>query len=156
VKFALYARVSTHEQTNQNQIDRLVDYAKVRGWDYEIIEEEESTRKTRPKKAELLQRLRSREFVGVCIWKLDRWARSSTELVLEIQELHDAGLQFVSISDGIDLSSATGRLQFQILSAFAEFERNLISERTKEGLARARRQGKTLGRPRKRAYSSSF
>lgn len=149
MKFALYARVSTDEQNTEQQVSRLVDYAKARGFEYEVFEEQESTRKTRPIKQDVLKRLRAREFAGVIVWKLDRWARSSTELVLEIQELHDVGLQFISITDGIDLSSAVGRLQLQILSAFAQFERDLISERTKEGLARARRRGKILGRPRK-------
>lgn len=148
-KYALYARVSTEEQNTEQQIDRLVTHAKRMGWEYEIITEKETTRKTRPKKYELMQRLRAGEFYGVCIWKLDRWARSSQELVYEITELHDKNIDFVSLSDGIDLSSSTGRLQFQILSAFAEFERNLISERTKEGLRRAVKNGKKLGRPRK-------
>jgi DNA invertase Pin-like site-specific DNA recombinase len=120
------------------------------GWEYEVIEEQESTRKTRPKKYELMQRLRAGDFDGVCIYKLDRWARSSQELTQEITELHNKKLDFVSLTDGIDLNSSTGKLQFQILSAFAEFERNLISERTKEGLARARKNGVKLGRPRKK------
>ena len=106
-----------------------------------------SSRKTRPKKAELLQRLRRREFDAVMIWKLDRWARSSQELALEIEEMFNKNIKFISISDNIDLSTATGKLQFQILSAFAEFERNLIRERTLEGIHRARMQGKHLGRP---------
>jgi DNA invertase Pin-like site-specific DNA recombinase len=78
---------------------------------------------------------------------LDRWARSSTELILEAKELIDKGIAFVSVSDNLDFSTASGKLHFQILSAFAEFERSLISERTKEGIIRAKSQGKTLGRP---------
>lgn len=148
-RYALYARVSTDDQSNEQQIDRLTAYAESKGLSCDVFAEVESSRKTRPVKAELLAALRRRQYAGVIIWKLDRWARSSTELVLEIQELHDLGLVFISLSDGIDLSTATGRLQFQILSAFAEFERNLISERTKEGLRRARKNGKILGRPRK-------
>lgn len=65
--------------------------------------------------------------------KLDQYARNTTELILEAKELLDKGIGFISISDNIDFSSASGRLQFQILAAFAEFERSLISERTKEG-----------------------
>ena len=68
------------------------------------------------------------------VYKLDRWARSSTELILDTKELIDKGIGFVSISDNIDFSSASGRLYFAILSAFAEFERELIRERTLEGL----------------------
>jgi len=148
VRVALYARVSTSEQTTENQVRRLKSYVAAQGWDdYEIIEEQESTKKTRPKKTDLLRRLRAREFDTVVIWKLDRWARSLSELVLELTELHNSGIVFVSVSDGIDLSSATGRLQFQILGAFAEFERELNSERTKAGLERAKAKGKRLGRP---------
>jgi len=147
MKIAIYCRVSTQDQTTENQRLRLVEHAKRNNWTYEVTEEVMSSRKSRPKKAELLQRLRKKEFDGVLIYKLDRWARSSYELLNEIQELHNKGLCFISLSDNLDLSTATGRLQFQILSAFAEFERNLIRERTLEGLNRAKAQGKTLGRP---------
>jgi len=147
MKIAIYCRVSTEEQTTENQKIRLVEYATSNGWEYEVIEETMSSRKTRPKKAELMQRLRKREFDAVLIWKLDRWARSSQELALEIEELYTKNIKFISLSDNIDLSTATGKLQFQILSAFAEFERNLIRERTLEGIHRARMQGKHLGRP---------
>jgi len=147
MKVALYCRVSTEEQTTENQRIRLVEYAERNNYSYEVVEEVESSRKTRPKKAELLRRLRLKEFDGVIIWKLDRWARSSYELLNEIQELHHKNISFISLSDNLDLSTASGKLQFQILSAFAEFERNLIRERTLEGLNRAKSQGKTLGRP---------
>ena len=147
MKIAIYCRVSTTEQTTENQSLRLREYAERQGWEYEIIEETMSSGKTRPKKSELLQRLRRKELDGVLIWKLDRWARSSYELLNEVQELHNRGVQFISLSDNIDLTNATGKLQFQIMSAFAEFERNLIKERTMEGLHRAVSQGKTLGRP---------
>jgi len=147
LRVAIYARVSTQEQTTENQVLRLIEYCGRQGYSFEIVEEVESSRKTRPKKAELLRRLRLREFDAVLIWKLDRWARSSQELSLEIEELYSKGIMFISLSDNIDLSTASGKLQFQILSAFAEFERNLIRERTLEGLYRAKAQGKILGRP---------
>jgi len=147
MRVAIYARVSTGDQTTENQVLRLKEYADRQGWSYEVLEEVESSRKTRPIKSALLQRLRRKEFDGVLIWKLDRWARSSYELLNEISELHQKDVKFISLSDNIDLSTATGKLQFQILSAFAEFERNLIRERTLEGLNRAKSQGKSLGRP---------
>lgn len=147
MKIAIYCRVSTAEQTTENQRIRLQEYATRNGFQYEVIEEIESSRKSRPKKAELLHRLRKKELDGVLIYKLDRWARSSYELLNEIEELHNKGILFISLTDNIDLSTSTGKLQFQILSAFAEFERNLIRERTLEGLNRAKKQGKTLGRP---------
>ena len=147
MRVAIYARVSTGDQTCENQILRLSEYADRQGWAFEVFQEVESSRKTRPIKSDLLQKLRRKEFDGVLIWKLDRWARSSYELLNEITELHKRNIMFVSLSDNIDLSTASGKLQFQILSAFAEFERNLIRERTLEGLHRAKSQGKTLGRP---------
>ena len=146
---ALYCRVSLSNgsQTNENQRIRLVDFATKNNLTYDIYEEEESTRKTRPVKQALLARLRKHEYDAVIVYKLDRWARSSTELIMDTKELLDKGIGFVSISDKIDFFSATGRLYFSILSAFAEFERELIRERTLEGLRRAKMQGKNPGRP---------
>jgi len=147
MRVALYCRVSTYKQTTENQKLRLVEYAERNGYDYEVFDEVESTRKTRPVKQALLGKLRAKVYDAVVVYKLDRWARSSTELILDTKELIDKGVGFISISDNLDFSTATGKLQFHILSAFAEFERSLISERTKEGLNRARIQGKKLGRP---------
>jgi DNA invertase Pin-like site-specific DNA recombinase len=147
MKIAIYCRVSTEGQTTENQRLPLVDYAERQGWKYEVFEETETTRKTRPIKQALMKRLRKMEFDALLVLKLDRWARSLRELTLDIEELHNKNITFISLNDGIDLSTATGKLQFQILGAFAEFERNLISQRTLEGLDRARRQGIRLGRP---------
>lgn len=147
-RVSLYLRVSTAEQTVENQRIRLVEYAERNGYDYDLYEEVESTRKTRPVKQALLAKLRNREYDAVVVYKLDRWARSSTELILDTKELLDKGIGFISISDNLDFSTAAGKLQFAILSAFAEFERELIRERTIEGLRRAKLQGKKAGRPR--------
>jgi len=146
-KSALYGRVSSNKQTTENQKVRLIQYGIDHNLKYELYDEVESTRKTRPVKQELLQKLRAGEYKEVIVYKLDRWARSSTELILEIQELTEKGVRFVSISDNLDFSTSSGRLHFQILAAFSEFERSLISERTKEGLARTKLQGTKLGRP---------
>lgn len=146
-KIALYCRVSTSRQTNDNQKARLFEYAKSNNLEYDLFEEVESTRKTRPIKQELLTALRNGKYKAVIVFKLDRYARSSRELILEIQELTNKGIGFISISDNLDFSSSTGRLHFHILAAFAEFERSLISERTKEGIARTKAQGTVLGRP---------
>ena len=125
----------------------MIDYAEKNGYSYDIYEEMESSRKTRPVKQALLQKLRAGEYESVVVYKLDRWARSSTELILDTKELLDKGIGFVSVSDNLDFSTASGKLHFQILSAFAEFERELIRERTIEGLRRAKLQGKKSGRP---------
>ena len=146
-KVALYVRVSTTHQTTENQKLRLIDYAEKNSHQFDLFEESESTRKTRPVKQSLLQKLRSKEYDAVIVYKLDRWARSSTELILDAKELLDKGIGFISVSDNLDFSTAAGKLHFQILSAFAEFERELIRERTIEGLKRAKSQGKTPGRP---------
>lgn len=92
-------------------------------------------------------KLRSGSCEAVVVDKLDRWARSCTELILDTKSLLDKGVGFISLSDNIDFGSASGKLHFQILSAFAEFERELIRERTMEGLRRAKMQGKKAGRP---------
>ncbi len=146
---ALYCRVSLSNgsQTTENQRIRLVEYATKNNLTYDIYEEEESTRKTRPVKQALMERLRNHEYDAVIVYRLDRWARSSTELILGAKELLDKGIGFISVSDNLDFNSATGKLHFAILSAFAEFERELIRERTIEGLRRAKMQGKRPGRP---------
>lgn len=148
-KVALYCRVSTTggKQTNENQKIRLEEYVKSKGWDYDIYEEQESTRKTRPVKQALLQKIRNKEYDSVLVFKLDRWARSSSELILDTKEILDKGVGFISVSDNLDFTTASGKLHFQILSAFAEFERELIRERTVEGIRRAKKNGKSLGRP---------
>jgi len=155
IKIALYIRVSTQEQNPDMQKDALIDKAKREDWDYELFEEVESTRKTRPVKYALYQRLLKKEFYAVVVWKVDRWARSSQELVREITTLFNRGIKFISLTDNIDLSSASGMLQFNIISAFAQFERDIISERTKEGLKHAKNVGKR-GPDRKRRRKSGY
>lgn len=147
MKVAVYARVSTQDQNLDNQLNPLKDYCERNDWEYEIFSEKESTRKTRPVKAELFQKLRNHQYDCVLIYKLDRWARSTRELSLEIEELFNKGINFISLSDNIDLSTASGKLQFHILSAFAQFERDIIRERVKAGLARKKANGMVLGRP---------
>ena len=144
---ALYVRVSTSDQTVENQKIRLIEHAERIGCTFDMYEEVESTRKTRPVKQALLAKLRQGCYSSVVVYKLDRWARSSTELILDTKSLIDKGIGFISISDNLDFSTASGKLHFQILSAFAEFERELIRERTIEGLRRAKIQGKVAGRP---------
>jgi DNA invertase Pin-like site-specific DNA recombinase len=147
MKIVIYARVSTEDQTVQNQILKLEEYAKRMGWEYDIYTESESTRKTRPVKQEVYNKLLRREYDGLLIYKFDRWARSTTELITEIEILVKRGVIIYSYSEAIDLSSSMGQAMLTILSAFAQLERDLIRERTLAGLERARAEGKTLGRP---------
>jgi putative DNA-invertase from lambdoid prophage Rac len=146
-KVALYCRVSTSEQNTYSQESSLIEYAKSKSYDYDLYKEVETTRKTRPIKQELLSKLRNKHYDAIIVYKLDRYARSTTELILEIKEILEKGIAFISITDSLDFSTASGKLHFQILSAFAEFERELIRERTIEGLKRVKEKGIALGRP---------
>ena len=147
-KVAIYVRVSTQEQNLENQINPLVEYCKRMSWEYEIFREKQSTRKSRPIQWDLYNRLLRKEFDGLVIYKFDRWARSTKELIEHIEKLIEKEVMIFSYSENIDLSSSMGRAMLTIMSAFSQLERDLIRERTLAGLARARAQGKTLGRPR--------
>lgn len=147
----LYARVSKAlDQNPENQLIELRRWAAASKHEIEgEYVDEISSKDTRPKKEILLKKLRLGEVQGVAFWSLDRWGRTMSELVLELEEFSAAGRSMFSMKEGIDLSTAAGRLMANMLSAMANFERDRISERTLLGLARARAQGKRLGRPRK-------
>lgn len=155
MKIALYARVSRDDLNCENQKLQLERWAAKQepGDEYETFMEVQTTRKTRPIKEEIMQAFRKGEIGGVCCVRLDRFARSGIELAFNVREIIEGGGRFVCINNGFDFNkrnwNATQQLQFAIFSAFAEFERELIRERTLEGLARARSQGKKLGRPKK-------
>ena len=148
-KVAIYLRTSKTEQILDNQRIPLENYASAQGWDYYLFEEQESTRNTRPIQYALYNRLLKKEFNCLLIYKFDRWARSSQELVTHMNELTARNVRFISFTENVDLGTSTGKLMFQIIAAFAEFERNMIRERTIAGLDRARAWGKKLGRPKK-------
>jgi len=148
MKVAIYVRVSRTDQVLENQINPLIEYCKRMGYEYEIFKEKESTRKTRPIQWDLYNRLLKREFDGLLFYKLDRWARSLKELVTHMEALHEKGVILISYMENIDLSTSTGKLMMNVMASFAEFERDIIRERTMAGLDRAKAQGKTLGRPR--------
>ncbi len=147
MKCAIYIRVSKYDQVVENQRLILEEYAKRQQWEWVIWEEVESTRKTRPVKQALMNELRHRKYDAIMVLNLTRFARSLQELITDVNELVEKGITFISYRDNLDLSTATGRLQYHILGSFAEFERDIIRERTMDGLARARAQGKKLGRP---------
>jgi len=144
MRLAGYVRVSTKDQNLELQENAISTYGR---HTITIFREKESTRNTRPVKEDVLQRVRRGEFEGVIVWKLDRWGRSLRELVLDLEEFMQRDKVFISIQDNIDLSTSAGRLQAAILAAFAQFERDMISERTRAGLQAARAGGKRLGRP---------
>lgn len=147
MKVAIYVRVSMQEQNLENQINPLVEYCKRMNWEYELFTEKESTRKTRPIQWNLYNSLLRKEFDGLLIYKFDRWARSTKELIEHMERLIEKNISVYSYSENIDLSSSMGRAMLTIISAFAQLERDIIRERTLAGLARAKAQGKKLGRP---------
>ncbi len=150
MKVAIYIRVSRIDMHPENQLMELEQFAKAMNYDYTVFEEKESTRKTRPIKQKIYQEALQRKWDGILIYKLDRWARSLQELVNDIQILHQNKVMFRSLKENLVMDDdPRNQLMVNILASFAEFERAMISERTKAGLARARAQGVVLGRPRK-------
>jgi len=145
---AIYARVSTSDQTCENQLLELRRYCEARGWtSTEYVDAGISGAKDRrPALDQLMADAKRRKLDVVVCWKLDRFGRSLAHLINAIQSLTDAGVSFASLGEGIDTRSATGRLMLGILGSFAEFERERIRERIYAGIARAKREGKRLGR----------
>lgn len=152
-RVAIYARVSTiKDQKPELQIDELLRYCQSRGFivTYQIIDQGFSGKTDqRPGLKQLIALTKSRKIDIVCVVKLDRLFRSLKHMVNTVQDFTDIGVEFISIRDQVDLTTASGRLMLHMLSAMAEFERELIRERTIVGQEYARRQGKTIGRPMK-------
>lgn len=150
MKVAIYVRVSRIDLNPENQKLELERFAKAMNWEYEIFEEKESTRKTRPIKNELFQQALKKKWDMIFVYKLDRWARSLQELINDINFLRQNKVEFRSLGENIIINEdPRNMLMIQILGAFAEFERAMIRERTIAGLDRVRAQGKKLGRPSK-------
>jgi len=149
MEIALYARVSTHDQqTLPMQLKAMREYAKKRKWKIKIeVQEIGSGAKTRPKREELLKEARRRQIDAIIVWRLDRWGRSVSDLIGTIRELTDLGVGFVSLTEALDLTTPAGKAMAGMLAVFAEFERDILRERVKAGIAHAREQGKRHGRP---------
>ncbi len=153
MRAALCARVSTHARQHPTvQLRELRDYCERRGW--EITEEftdvgVSGAKERRPRLDQLLAGCRRRRFDAVVVYRYDRFARSLRQLVNALGEFDALGIQFVSLHDGIDTSTRNGRLVVGIFASIAEFERELIRDRVRSGIAAARARGKRLGRPRR-------
>jgi DNA invertase Pin-like site-specific DNA recombinase len=147
---AVYARVSTHDQTAENQLLELRRYVAARGWTaVEYVDQGVSGAKDRrPALDQLVADVRRHRVQGVVCWRLDRLGRNLRHLVLLLDDWQSRGLAFVTLGEGIDTSTPAGRLVAGVLGSIAEFERARIQERIVAGLARARAQGKRLGRRR--------
>jgi DNA invertase Pin-like site-specific DNA recombinase len=148
MRIALYARVSTGDQDCEPQLQALRQYAKGMEATEYVEEGVSGSRVKRPALDQLLADARRRRFDAVACVKLDRMARSVRHLTTLAGEFEALDIDFVVLDQGIDTSTPTGRLLFHTLAAIAEFERDLIAERTRAGLRAAKRNGKRLGRPR--------
>ena len=145
----LYARVSTNDQqTIPLQIRALREYAARRGWAIVLlVKEVGSGTSQRELRESVLDAARRRDIDVVLVWRLDRWGRSVTDLLTTLQELDHLGVSFVSLTEALDLTTPTGRAMAGLLAVFAAFEREILGERVRAGLAHARQSGKRLGRP---------
>jgi len=149
---ALYARVSTRDkgQDPEMQLAELREYATRRGWQVagEFVDIGVSGSKdSRPQLDAMMRLAKICKLDVIVVWKLDRFGRSLRHLVDALAELNAVGCAFVSLRDNLDLTTPAGRMMFHVIGAMAEFERELIRERVKAGLAHARAKGKRLGRP---------
>ena len=150
-KTILYARVSQDDLTCENQKKILLEYCQRCGiTEYEYVQEEVSSRKTRPIKENVLKEFRKGKYDTIIVTRIDRFARSLQELIMNVEEIINNGGRFVSILNSFDFQkktyNASQQLMLNIFGSFAQFEREIIRERTLEGLARARAQGKIGGR----------
>ena len=149
LRAALYARVSTHDQQTLPMQNRAMrEYAVRRGWTIAMqVKEVGSGASQRQMRDKLIEAARRRDIDVVLVWRLDRWGRSVTDLLATLQELEHLGVGFVSLTEALDLTTPAGRAMAAMLAVFAEFEREVLRERVRAGLAHARQNGKTLGRP---------
>jgi DNA invertase Pin-like site-specific DNA recombinase len=148
-KAAVYVRVSTEEQAKEGfslagQEQALKDHAKLLGYDvYKIYRDEGKSAKDmhRPAMQQMLKDAEKRYFSAIIVYKLDRFSRSLKDLILTIEKLKEINIDFVSVQDRIETASASGKLMFHIISSFAEFERDIISERTRFGMVEKAKEG---------------
>src|ERR1700691_6021396 len=149
----LYLRVSTADQTTDNQRRELLDVAERHGWDVVQVFKDDGIsgakgRAHRPALDAMMKAVARREVDMIAAWSVDRLGRSLTDLLELLRELHSKGVDLFLHQQGLDTSTPGGRAMFQMMGVFAEFERAMIRERVLAGLARARAQGTKLGRRR--------
>lgn len=148
---AIYGRVSTGDQSTQSQLHQLLRYVADRGWaPYEVYTDEgfSGAKSSRPALDKLMADARQKKFDIVLVWAMDRFARSTKQLLLALDEFNALKIQFVSYTQAIDTTTPSGILFFTIVAAFAQFERDMIRSRVRAGLENARRKGRVLGRRR--------
>jgi DNA invertase Pin-like site-specific DNA recombinase len=153
MRTAIYARVSTtnHGQNVSMQTRELREYCQRRSWEIEgeyVDAGVSGAKERRPQLDALLIACRKRRVDAVVVYRYDCFARSLRQLVNALEEFRSLGIEFISLHEGVDTSTPNGRLVFGIFASIAEFERELIRDRVKSGIAAARSKGKKLGRPR--------
>jgi DNA invertase Pin-like site-specific DNA recombinase len=154
ISAAIYARVSTlnGNQDPSMQTRELKEYCERRGWqifDCYVDNGVSGKKDSRPQLNRMMQDAHERRFDVVVVWRFDRFARSVSHLLRALETFNSLGVQFVSLSEAVDTSTPMGKMDFTVLGAVAELERNLIVERVRAGLRHARANGKRLGRPKK-------
>lgn len=148
---AVYVRCSTDKQDTQLQKDDLISFCKRRGWDiYKVYEDKgiSGSKDSRPALDELVKESRQGKFDVVLVWRFDRFGRSTAHLLNALSEFQSLSIDFVSLHEAMDTSTAAGKMLFSVISAVAEFERDIIIERVRAGVAKAKAQGVQFGRPR--------
>ncbi|HHT9135168.1 MAG TPA: recombinase family protein [Candidatus Avalokitesvara rifleensis] len=158
-RVGIYARVSTQDQDPGLQLSELRKYVQDRGW--QVYKEytdigHSGAKDSRPELNRLMKDAKRRRFDTVLVWKFDRFARSVKHLVNSLYEFKALGIDFVSLTEGIDTSTPLGEAMFSIIGAMAQLERDLIRERVTAGMKRAREKGKALGRPTKEIDPGEF
>ena len=149
MRVAIYARVSTGEQTTDNQVIKLKKVAERNGWEVQAIYADtiSGAKSKRPQLDKLMKGVMRKEIDMVMVWSVDRLGRSLQHLTSLLSDIESKGITLYLHQQNIDTSSPSGKMLFQLLGVFAEFERSMIRERVMAGLDRARSQGKRLGRP---------
>jgi len=154
---AIYVRVSTSDQETDMQEAELREYVDNRGWSLTVYKDKglSGAKNDRPALTAMLGDLRKRKFDVVVVWALDRLARSLKQLLSIAEECKSVDVDLVSLKQNVDTTLPAGRLTFQVLGAVAEFEREMLRQRVRAGMAQARRAGKRVGRPARRQFLSS-
>lgn len=152
---AIYVRVSTVEQQTDLQESELQEYCNRRGWEAVLYRDhgQSGAKQDRPALSSLLGDLRKRKIDVILVWSLDRLARSLKQLLTIAEDCKLLGVDLVSLKQSVDTTLPSGKLTFAILGAVGEFERAMLIERVKSGMAQARRAGKRIGRPALRHFS---
>jgi DNA invertase Pin-like site-specific DNA recombinase len=150
MRAGIYTRVSTESQSIGMQLSDLRGFAKQK--DFKIYKEYcdigiSGSKDSRPQLDSLMDDAKKKKIDIVLVWKFDRFARSTRHLINALHEFNHLGIHFISFMENIDTSSPAGKVMFAIISAMAEFERDLVRERVKAGIGRARQKGIKLGRP---------